>query len=275
MDITSYIASGILEAYVLGEVSPQEAREVSCLSSIYPEIQTELESLQAGLEGLASSFEKTPPPALKASILAALDAIEDEDETPIAMAPQVSEHIGEKADESAVVKPMFSRWYVQAAAAVALLLGGLYLGQQMMNGQIEGMENEIASLQQGQNTLQEQLDARSSDIALLTKPSSKIIDLAPQPKANGATMKVLWQPETGESYFLATTLPAPPSDKDYQLWALIEGKPVDLGVIPRDANGIIKMKGTGRADAFAVTLEPKGGSVNPTLADLLVLGEVG
>ena len=45
MNVTEYIASGILESYVMGAVSDQEQREVDCLSSIYPEVRTELDEL--------------------------------------------------------------------------------------------------------------------------------------------------------------------------------------------------------------------------------------
>lgn len=274
MDISSYIASGILEAYVLGEVSPQEAREVSCLSSIYPEIQTELESLEKGMEGLAMSFSKEPPAALKSNIMAALDALELPEEDDEAVVAPVS--IPEEAPLETVVKPMFSRWYVQAAAAAVLLLGGLFLGQQMLKPQITALEGSVAELQQNTSDLESQLATRTEQIALLTTPKSKIVDLEEvKPTADEASMRVLWQPETGDAYFLATTLDELPSDKDYQLWALVDGNPVDLGVVPRDGDAVVKMKNIGRVDAFAVTIEPRGGSVSPTLEQLTLMKELG
>jgi anti-sigma-K factor RskA len=69
----------------------------------------------------------------------------------------------------------------------------------------------------------------------------------------------------------------PQNDKDhqYQLWALVGGKPVDLGVFdaPADSTQMKEMKSIARADAFAVTLEPKGGSINPTMDQMVVLGK--
>jgi len=53
MNINDYISSGILEQYVLGDISPQEKQEVECMSHIYPELQEELLKLQITLEGLA------------------------------------------------------------------------------------------------------------------------------------------------------------------------------------------------------------------------------
>lgn len=268
MDISSYIASGILEAYVLGEVSPQEAREVSCLSHIYPEIQQELEKLQKGLEGLAQQYRQEPPTHLKAKMLATLEGLEaaDSDVVPVTAPP---------SEPEAIVKPLFQRGYIQAIAAGLVLLAGLFVGSIMSEQEVSALKESLATLQQDQSQLQENLDAQAAQLALITTPNSKIVDLAGTPNAEGSSLRVLWQPETGASYLLASNLPILADDKDYQLWALIDGKPVDLGVIPRDKAGMIQMKMTGRADAFAVTREPKGGSVSPTLSDLMVVGEVG
>ncbi len=68
-------------------------------------------------------------------------------------------------------------------------------------------------------------------------------------------------------------LPTPPTDKQYQLWALVDGKPVDAGMIT-DLEDLQAMKEMPEAQAFAITLEPKGGSVNPTLEQLYVIGNV-
>ena len=71
-------------------------------------------------------------------------------------------------------------------------------------------------------------------------------------------------------------MPLNDADHQYQLWALVNGKPVDLGVF--DVNGALTgmqvMKNIGAAQTFAVTLEPKGGSVNPTMSQLMVMGNI-
>ena len=70
----------------------------------------------------------------------------------------------------------------------------------------------------------------------------------------------------------------PVNDKDhqYQLWALVGGKPIDLGVFdksPKDTTDMKEMKSIASAEAFAVTLEPRGGSINPTMNEMMVLGK--
>ena len=58
--------------------------------------------------------------------------------------------------------------------------------------------------------------------------------------------------------------------------SIIDGKPVDAGVFDVGADGLLKMKSiTGNAVAYAVTIEPKGGSESPSLETMQVYGEVG
>ena len=69
-------------------------------------------------------------------------------------------------------------------------------------------------------------------------------------------------------------MPKLPSDKQYQLWALIASKPVDLGLfdLPR-SNAILKMKNTQKADAFAITIENRGNTGGPDLEQLQSMGK--
>lgn len=68
MKIKEYIESGILEAYVLGSVSEEEAREVLQLKKQYSEIQDALYELETDLERLAHYMAIPPPPDLWAKI---------------------------------------------------------------------------------------------------------------------------------------------------------------------------------------------------------------
>ncbi|MNG37643.1 Anti-sigma-K factor rskA [compost metagenome] len=72
-------------------------------------------------------------------------------------------------------------------------------------------------------------------------------------------------------------LPANDQDHQYQLWALVDGKPVDLGVFDAKADSahiLLKMKEINGAQAFAVTLEKRGGSATPTMTQMIVMGGV-
>jgi anti-sigma-K factor RskA len=64
-------------------------------------------------------------------------------------------------------------------------------------------------------------------------------------------------------------------DKQYQLWAIIDGKPVDAGVFDGNVASLIKMKAiTSGVTTFAVTVEPRGGKESPSLETMQVAGNV-
>jgi len=80
----------------------------------------------------------------------------------------------------------------------------------------------------------------------------------------------IWQVEvygtTGRLVVLARRLPAHPSDRDYELWALpAGGKPVSLGLLPATGSTqrtltAAQQQALAHAPQVAVTLEPLGGS---------------
>ena len=78
--------------------------------------------------------------------------------------------------------------------------------------------------------------------------------------------------------YVAMDLPKADAEHEYQLWALVNGKPVSLGVFGKadstSNEALLKMQTIQEAQAFAVTLEPMGGSVNPTMEKLTVMGGV-
>ncbi|RZK28201.1 MAG: anti-sigma factor [Hymenobacter sp.] len=70
--------------------------------------------------------------------------------------------------------------------------------------------------------------------------------------------------------------PLPPG-KQYQLWALDNGKPVDAGVLTAATtagSGLQQMKDIASAQTFAMTVEPTGGSAGPTLTTMTVVGNI-
>jgi len=71
-------------------------------------------------------------------------------------------------------------------------------------------------------------------------------------------------------------MPIAPKGKQYQLWAMVDGQPVNAGVFPLDVkvDGTSKMLDIPKAQAFAITLEDEGGKDVPTLSELCVMGGI-
>ena len=59
-------------------------------------------------------------------------------------------------------------------------------------------------------------------------------------------------------------LPTPASGKTYQAWSIIDGKPVSLGVLSQNSGTVTFAANLDKASAVAISLEPLGGSAQPT-----------
>lgn len=72
-DIGSFIASGILEMYVLGMASLEETKQVEEMAAAHKEVRQEIESIYASLKLYAEFDIKVPNIDVKALILAMVD----------------------------------------------------------------------------------------------------------------------------------------------------------------------------------------------------------
>ena len=115
-----------------------------------------------------------------------------------------------------------------------------------------------------------------TDINVMTDKNSLPVVLKGTPHAPDALAKIYWMKTTGDVYVDPSNLPGVPSGKQYQLWAIVDGKPVDAGMISTEKGiyHIQKMKSFGRAEAFAITLEKAGGSPTPTMDQMYVISKI-
>ena len=243
MNTKEYIESGILESYVLGIATVGESAEVERMASEHPEVQIELEAIRGSLENYAIQYEKEPPAALKNKIMAAV--FEDE----------------EKPNNIVQLNPRKKSIFSMAAswALLALSIGGnIWFFNNWKNSE----ERVLALESQNQIFVQENKTIKASyqeEVAILQNPDIKVITLVGQPVSPNAKALIYFDKTKQEVYLSANQLPPAPKGKQYQLWAIVDGKPVDAGMIASTAN-ILRMKAFAKPAAFAISLEDEGGS---------------
>jgi len=283
MNIQAYIESGILEEYVLGTVSPQEKQEVECMSHIYPEIKEELLRTESALEEYALKHQATPPPSLKESIFAQMsfDApVEDEqkaEEEIISVKPDarvIDNAFGRV--ETQVVTPAWAKMAVAAAVLLALFAGWSAMQMTDMKSVNNEMVAKVESMEADMAAMKSQAEYNQSLAALFRSPSYKHIHLAGLPKSPESAVSAFWNQQTNEVLIDVQNLPAAPEGKQYQLWSIVDGKPVDIGMLDNAFAGkVLKMKNTKPGSvAFAITLEKEGGNPTPTMEEMYVMGKV-
>ena len=277
MNVNEYISSGILESYIRGEVSDQEQREVECLSKIYPEIRLEIETLENQLESYSKAFAQKAPSDLKGSIMDSIAQITPEENEPKHSTP-TEDTVTDSKDESAKVIPLSTqRWKPMIAASIILLLGVnivLFFQFRKANEERKALISQFEDL----NTNYEEQLAKTEEVTQLLEKvqgtDSKKIILNSVVEGESYQMALFWNHSSGEVIVKGEQLPQPNENQQYQLWALVDGQPVDMGVIEKSTGDWQEMLKTNRADAFAITLEKEGGSPTPTLEQMVVYGEV-
>nr|WP_236676092.1 anti-sigma factor [Chryseolinea lacunae] len=178
-------------------------------------------------------------------------------------------------------QPAASVWKFAAAASITLALISSYLAYDYWS-KWKRTENNLAELiaqnqqvAQDYNRVNQRLDKLEDDLKITDDPSFKRVILNGTPNAPQAMASVYWKESSKEVYLSLQSLKQLSKENQYQLWAIIDGKPVDAGVFDGDFAGLLKMKDIGSgAAAFAVTVEPRGGKASPTLETMQVVGNV-
>jgi len=274
LDIKQYIESGILENYVLGGATSQEIREVECLSTIYPEIKTELFSLQESMENYVQTLSVSPSPEIKERIMMQIDKLSNLSEESETSTLRVEKEPNDNISQS------ISKFYKYGLAASVLLAVCLFAYQFKLQNTLNRNYAELAELRDLNETnsgktngLLESIEKIKQREKLLASASSNSINLAGTDVSPESKVRVVWNKSTAQIVIIQDELPKPSADKQYQLWGLVDGAPVSLGTLDKsELISEVRNISLDKVDAFAITLEKDGGSETPNLEQLYVIG---
>jgi anti-sigma-K factor RskA len=251
-----YIASGLLESYALGLTTEAETAEVERALTHWPALQAHVEALREDLEAYVMAYAQTPPPALRSRVLDAL-AAEETRTVPL--------RADSDTDTTPAIRPRWGQpWLV--AASIGLLILSL-LGNLLLYGRWQGTAQRLEAAESRNTQLADQigvqetrLETFSDEIALLRNPAVRRIELKAQPNVPAsATALVYWNAQSRTAYLASASLPAAPAGQQYQLWAIVDGKPVAMEVFDA-GTGFRQVSNVANAQAFAISLEARGGS---------------
>jgi anti-sigma-K factor RskA len=229
------------DAFALGALPEEERREVEEYLAAHPERQAEIDKLGAvaGLMALAPQ-QHEPPPELRKNIMSVVEA---------EARPQA-----ESEPRFGGLRELFGIRNL-ALGVAALLVIGLFSWNVLLRGEVQDLEGQVASQQQ---TLERQMIALEGTGA-----------------AQQASVEVMILEDQNHAVLIAEDLPSVPEDSTYQIW-VIEGD------VPRP-NGLLESREGSTAamlddlpeqgDTIAITVEPAGGSPQPT-TDPLLAGKV-
>lgn len=273
MNWQEYIESGLLELYVMGSLSDKEMEEIRALELAHPELAEEIDKIQTAL----LSFSEESSDGYSTDLIQKVKSeIADEAKT-------VDQETSSGGASIISLQSRLRTIRSVAAAIAALLIISIgvnflqYKKGEKQSEQLARLEDELVSQKlfeaQLQRTNNEQKLEFNQLLTHINDTGTVVVRMAGQAIDPSAFASVYWNPQTQITYVNPTFLPKTDDEHQYQLWALVDGKPIDAGVFERGSD-LEQVKLIKEAQAFAVTLEPKGGSVNPTLEQLFVLGTV-
>lgn len=227
--------------YVMRMLPPDEVAAFEKRLEIDAELRALVNQLEDAAGHLAHAAPTTaPPPALKQRILSDI------------------RHEVRVVPMSITQRHTWIPWAMAAAAAIAAIMGW-----------------QKAGFYRDQNRTQEiaLADLRSRDALATVRIAALNSEVAAYQKALAV---VVFDSQQQRGLVKLDRFPKPAANRDYQLWVIpAAGKPVSAGVVPVGADGLARVsfkpnEPVKDIGAFAISVEPAGGSVQPGNEIILV-----
>ena len=255
MDINNYIASGIIEMYVMGICSQEEKAELELLRPQYPQLNAAIMQFEKSFENNLLQQGTEPGAATDDKIIQTIQNLQPP-------APVIS--IG--VNQNKIKK---NNWLRNIAAAAVLLLcvSGVYnytLYKKMKVQELALNKKDTAA------------SLPAADYAVLKNPAITPVAMYGVAPYTLCRCTMYWDKKTGKAYIMIHHLIPSPEDKKYQLWAMVDNKPVNVGMVHDEIRDrFIELANVPEgATAFAVTLENIGANTTPTEGQTFLYGKI-
>lgn len=255
MDINNYISSGIIEMYVMGLCSPEESTELELLRSQYPELNAAIIEFESAVEKNALAATTETGHELDNRILHSLKELK----IPVIALPSIQPKI----------KKM--NWLKAVAAAAVLLLG---ISSVMNYTLYKKTEAQALALNEKANTPLSTLP--QDDYKILRDPAITPVAMYGVAPYTLCRCTMYWDKKTGKAYIMIHHLVPSPQDKKYQLWATVNNKIINVGMVHDEIRDrFIELENVpAGATAFTVTLEDVNRSAAPTEGQTFLYGRI-
>ncbi|WP_273272986.1 anti-sigma factor [Maribacter polysiphoniae] len=243
--IKIFLDSDLLEKYLLGTTNQQESLQVERYLAMYPEVRETYNELQDNLEIFAKLHAVKTPEGLKNKIMARI-----------------------KSENSSRRK--FFRYAMAASFAAVMFAGASYfLWNQNQNLQEENVlvNNKIETLKEDMRL---ELEDVRNQFIVLNNPLTKKYNVKGNKNAKELKAVAYINPVKKLSYINVKKLPHLSKNQSFQMWAEVNGKMINLGIIDESA-GQEKLLALPYADNAVsyITIEPKGGNNTPTVENIV------
>jgi anti-sigma-K factor RskA len=218
----------LIAPYALDALEADDRARFEAHLALCEQCRVELVGFLSTAARLGEGEAVTPPPELRERVVAM--AASTPQEHPVVTALAQRSRIRRVAPRLALVA---------AVAAAVLGIGGF-----------------VAEHQQAD-------DLRADRSQLTAVMSAEDAKTTESPVAGGGEVRVISSPTNDAAVVVGASLSSLDADQTYQVWRMHDGQPTSVGLLGRGP-GVLYVEGIKGADAFAVTVEPSGGSPKPT-----------
>ncbi|WP_147678367.1 anti-sigma factor [Algibacter pacificus] len=244
-EITTFLNSGLLEKYLIGDTTSAETEQVESFISKYPEVQNRYNSLQLNLEIVIQTKGKEAPTFVLNNIL---------------------DELNEKPVANLVPKKKYKAWYKYSIAAsiAALIFAGTsyfyYHQNQKLAKENQVVVDEIFDLRGDIEKNNKMLDNVMRQLLKLNNPETEKYIISGNERAKNLKTVAYINPKEKTSMIDVVSLPKLPEEQCYQIWAELQGRMISLGILNETDRRLINIPYAENALALNITIEPKGGN---------------
>lgn len=212
----NFLNSNLLRKYLVGESSIEESKEVEHFISEYPEAAEAYETLQDNLEIIAKAGAIDVPNNILTDIL---ESLEEKNDTKVIQ----------------LVQHRKTSWYSIAASAAAVLFAAtsfmFYQKNQNLNSENNIVIEEIFDLRGDIDKNNSKLDELSRELMKLNNPDSRKYVINGNERAKNLKTVAYINSVEKTSMIDVITLPQLPKEQHYEIWAELQDRMVNLGIL--------------------------------------------
>ncbi|WP_179005200.1 anti-sigma factor [Winogradskyella forsetii] len=242
-----FLKSNLLNKYLVGDTSLEESKEVEHFISTYPEVAQAYEKLQDNLEIVTKAGAVDVPNHILNDILEALD---DTNDTKVIQ----------------LVQKRKTSWLSIAASAAAVLFAAtsfmLYQKNVELNNENNVVVEEIFDLRSDIENNNSKLDELSKELLKLNNPDAKKYVFNGNDRAKDLKTVAYINPVEKTSMIDVITLPQLPKEQQYQIWAELQDRMVNLGILDESDRKLKQIPYMEDALALSIKIGTKGDNAN-------------
>lgn len=246
----NFLQSGLIEKYVLGSTTATENLEVEYYISNYPEVEEEYIKLQDNLEIMSKANAVEAPKFILDSVL---EEIKDK---PVIILSNTKQK---------------TPWYSIAASIAAFIFAGsallLFVHNKALVRENQTVVDEIFDLRSDIEKNNDKLDEVMRQFMKLNNPETEKYVLRGNERAKDLKTVAYINSVDKTSMIDIVELPQLPEDQNYQIWAELQDRMVNLGILNPSNKKLQSIPYLEDALGLSITIEKKGVQSNIATAE--------